>query len=78
MYWYCVVVFPQTGISTFWLWFRGYLTCLSDGEKYSKMVALKRTNYHLWKGKIKYLLFVKKMHLLIFATHKSDSMFEEY
>lgn len=41
------------------------------------MVALNGTNYHLWKGKMKDLLFVKKLHLPVFATQKPDSMFEE-
>jgi len=46
-------------------------------ESNTKMVALNGTNYHLWKGKMKDLLFVKKLHLPIFTTQKSDSMSEE-
>jgi len=41
------------------------------------MVALNGSNYHLWKGKMKDLLFVKKLHLLVFATQKPDSMSNE-
>ncbi|RDX95838.1 hypothetical protein CR513_21582, partial [Mucuna pruriens] len=33
----------------------------------NKMVSLNDTNYHLWKRKIKDLLFVKKIHLLFFV-----------
>lgn len=46
-------------------------------EANTKMVPLNGTNYHLWKDKMKDLLFVKKMHLLVFATQKSVSMSEE-
>jgi len=46
-------------------------------EANAKMVALNGTNYHLWKGKMKDLLFVKKLHLLVFTTQKLDSMSEE-
>nr|KYP56587.1 Retrovirus-related Pol polyprotein from transposon TNT 1-94 [Cajanus cajan] len=46
-------------------------------EANTKMVPLNGTNYHLWKGKMKDLLFVKKMHLPVFATQKPDSMSEE-
>ncbi|RDX88623.1 hypothetical protein CR513_29761, partial [Mucuna pruriens] len=36
----------------------------------NKMMSLNNTNYHLWKGKMKDLLFVKKIHLLVFTAHK--------
>ncbi|RDY05695.1 hypothetical protein CR513_10441, partial [Mucuna pruriens] len=38
----------------------------------NRMVNLNGTNYHLWKGKMKDLLFVKKMHLSVFATQKPE------
>ncbi|RDX67309.1 hypothetical protein CR513_53835, partial [Mucuna pruriens] len=34
----------------------------------NRMVSLNGNNYHLWKGKMKDLLFVKKMHLPVFAA----------
>ncbi|RDX94963.1 hypothetical protein CR513_22591, partial [Mucuna pruriens] len=37
----------------------------------NRMVSLNGTNYHLWKGKMKDLLFEKKMHLPVFATQDS-------
>ena len=40
----------------------------------SKMVCLNGSNYHTWKGKMKDLLFVKKMHLPVFASTKPESM----
>ncbi|RDY00407.1 hypothetical protein CR513_16428, partial [Mucuna pruriens] len=40
----------------------------------NKIVSLNDTNYHLWKGKMKYLLFVKKIHLPVFAAQKAESM----
>ena len=43
----------------------------------SKMVCLNGTNYHKWKGKMKDLLFVKKMHLPVFAMQKPESMSDE-
>nr|KYP33204.1 Retrovirus-related Pol polyprotein from transposon TNT 1-94 [Cajanus cajan] len=46
-------------------------------EANTKMIALNDTNYHLWKGKMKDLLFVKKMHLPAFTTQSSDFMSEE-
>jgi len=43
----------------------------------NRVVSLNGTNYHLWKGKMKNLLFVKKMHLPVFATQKPEFMFDE-
>ena len=43
----------------------------------SKMVCLNGSNYHIWKGKMKDLLFVKKMHLPVFASNKSQSLNDE-
>jgi len=41
-------------------------------ENTNKMVCFNDTNYHLWKGKMKDLLFVKKLHLPVFATEKPE------
>ncbi|CAJ2658024.1 unnamed protein product [Trifolium pratense] len=38
-----------------------------------KMVLLNGSNYHLWKGKMKDLLFVKKLHLPVFSSAKPNS-----
>ncbi|RDX87092.1 hypothetical protein CR513_31474, partial [Mucuna pruriens] len=43
----------------------------------NRMMSLNGTNYHLWKGKMKDLLFVKKMHLPVFAAQKPESMSDE-
>ncbi|KAF3652829.1 hypothetical protein FXO38_15906 [Capsicum annuum] len=43
----------------------------------SKMVYLNGSNCHTWKGKMKDLLFVKKMHLPVFASTKPESMTNE-
>ncbi|RDX95656.1 hypothetical protein CR513_21792, partial [Mucuna pruriens] len=43
----------------------------------NRMVILNGTNYHLWKGKMKDLLIVKKMHLPVFAAQKPKSMSDE-
>ncbi|RDX97304.1 hypothetical protein CR513_19938, partial [Mucuna pruriens] len=43
----------------------------------NRMMNLNGANYHLWKGKMKDLLFVKKMHLPIFAAQKPKSMSDE-
>lgn len=40
----------------------------------SKMGCLNGSNNHTWKGKIKYLLFVKRMDLPMFASNKPESM----
>ncbi|RDX69692.1 hypothetical protein CR513_51161, partial [Mucuna pruriens] len=40
----------------------------------NRMMSLNGINYHLWKAKMKDLLFVKKMHLSVFATQKLESM----
>jgi len=37
-------------------------------EANAKMVALNGTNYHLWNGKMKDLLIVKKLNLPVFTT----------
>ncbi|CAJ2645756.1 unnamed protein product [Trifolium pratense] len=42
-----------------------------------KMVLLNGSNYHLWKGKMKDLLFVKKLHLPVFSSAKPNSMSDE-
>ena len=39
-----------------------------------KMVLLNGSNYHLWKGEMKDLLFVKKLNLSVFSSVKPDSM----
>jgi len=38
----------------------------------NKMVYLNDINYHLWKGKMEDLLFVKKFHIPVFATEKPE------
>lgn len=43
----------------------------------NRMVSLNGTNYHMWKGKMKDLLFVKNMHLPVFAAQKPDSKSDE-
>ncbi|RDX93850.1 hypothetical protein CR513_23834, partial [Mucuna pruriens] len=43
----------------------------------NRMMSLNDTNYHLCKGKMKDLLFGKKMHLPIFAAQKPESMSDE-
>ena len=43
----------------------------------SKMVCLTGSNYHIWKDKMKDLLFVKKMHLPVFASNKPQSLNDE-
>ena len=40
----------------------------------AKMVCLNGLNYQKWRVKMKDLLFVKKMHLLVFATEKPDGV----
>ena len=37
-----------------------------------KMVLLNGSNYHLWKGNMKDLLFVKKLHLSVFSSAKPN------
>ncbi|RDY06570.1 hypothetical protein CR513_09415, partial [Mucuna pruriens] len=46
------------------------LARIIEGNK-SRMVSMNGTNYHLWKGKVKDLLFLKKMHLLIESLYIS-------
>ncbi|RDX73046.1 hypothetical protein CR513_47390, partial [Mucuna pruriens] len=59
------------------LWFEGFLLDRIMEGNTNRMESLNGTNYHLWKGKTKDLLFVKKMHLPIFAVQKSKSMFDK-
>ncbi|RDX90379.1 hypothetical protein CR513_27759, partial [Mucuna pruriens] len=40
----------------------------------NRMVSPNGTNYYLWKGKMKDLLFVKKMHLPVFVAQKPESI----
>jgi len=46
-------------------------------ETNTKMVILNGKNYYLLKDKMKYLLFVKILHLSVFATQKLDFMSHE-
>lgn len=51
------------------------MTYLNDGGNYEyQMGTLKGTNHHLWMGKIKDFLFVKKMHLPIFCSKKLENL----
>nr|AAV88069.1 hypothetical retrotransposon [Ipomoea batatas] len=43
----------------------------------SNMVRLNGRNYHIWKAKMKDLLFVKKLHLPVFASAKPENMSDE-
>ncbi|KAH7572354.1 hypothetical protein JRO89_XS04G0242500 [Xanthoceras sorbifolium] len=45
--------------------------------KFSKMISLNGTNYHIWRNKMKDLLFVTKMHLLVFTNIKPDGKTDE-
>ena len=43
----------------------------------NRKISMKGSNYHLWKGKMKDLLFVRNMHLPAFATKKPGSKSDE-
>ena len=43
----------------------------------SRMINLNGTNYQLWSSKMKDLLFVKSLHLPIFASTKPESKSDE-
>nr|QIA97933.1 hypothetical protein AP_R.00g000310-v1.0.a3 [Amaranthus palmeri] len=43
----------------------------------SRMISLNGTNNHLWKPKMKDLLYVKSWHLPVFTTQKPDGKSEE-
>ena len=45
--------------------------------KNSKMVSLNDISYHIWRNKMKDLLFVMKLHLLVFATTKPNGKTDE-
>ncbi|KAH7568362.1 hypothetical protein JRO89_XS07G0281800 [Xanthoceras sorbifolium] len=45
--------------------------------KFSKMISLNGTNYHIWRNKMKDLLFVTKLHLPVFTTVKPDGKTDE-
>ena len=40
--------------------------------KTGKMINLNGMNYHIWRNKMKDLLFVTKMHLPVFSTTKPE------
>ena len=42
-----------------------------------KMVCLNGRNYNIWKIYMKDLLFVKKMHVLVFSAHKPENVTDE-
>ncbi|KAG6407327.1 hypothetical protein SASPL_130316 [Salvia splendens] len=43
----------------------------------SKMVSLNGMHYHIWKGKMKDLLFVRSLHQLVFASEKPQTKNDE-
>ena len=43
----------------------------------SKMVCMNGRNYNIRKSKMKDLLFVKKMNLSVFSTHKPENVTDE-
>ena len=43
----------------------------------NKMILLNGSNYHIWKGKMKDMLFVKSLHLPVFGSEKPDSKSDE-
>ena len=43
----------------------------------SKMISLNVMNYHIWKGKMKDLLFVRSLHQPVFASKKPQSKNDE-
>ncbi|RDX92481.1 hypothetical protein CR513_25386, partial [Mucuna pruriens] len=56
---------------------RGNFEACCEIGNTNRMTSLNGTKYPLWKGKMKDLLFVKKMHLPIFAVQKPESMSNE-
>lgn len=50
---------------------------MMESDTKMKMLFLNSSNYHLWKGNMKDLLFVKKLHLPIFSSAKSNSVSDE-
>jgi len=46
-------------------------------SNYGKMISLNGTNYHKWRGKMKDLLLVKRLHLPVFTTQKPENKSDE-
>jgi len=44
---------------------------------YGKIISLNWTNYHKWREKMKDVLFIKILHLHVFATQKPENKFDE-
>jgi hypothetical protein len=42
-----------------------------------RMVSLNGSNYHIWKGKMEDLLYVKQFHLPVFASEKLENKYDE-
>jgi len=40
---------------------------------YDKMISLNGTNYYKWRGKMKDLLLVKRLHFSVFTTQKLEN-----
>jgi hypothetical protein len=43
----------------------------------SRMVSLNGSNYHIWKGKMEDLLYVKQFHLPVFMSEKPENKSDE-
>jgi hypothetical protein len=43
----------------------------------SKIICLDGTNYHKWKGNMRDLLVVKRLHLTVFVVSKPESKSDE-
>ena len=46
-------------------------------ENMSRMISLNGANYHLWKGKMEDLLFVKEFHVPVFEENKPEKKTDE-
>uniref|UniRef100_A0A0D3B4B8 Tr-type G domain-containing protein n=1 Tax=Brassica oleracea var. oleracea TaxID=109376 RepID=A0A0D3B4B8_BRAOL len=46
-------------------------------ENMSRMISLNGANYHLWKGKMEDLLFVKEFHVPVFEEQKPEKKTDE-
>ena len=47
--------------------------CRTMESNTSRMITLNGSNYHVWKGKMEELLYVKDYYLQVFASEKLEN-----
>ena len=72
-FWLCIVyVYPIKVVLERWFEII-YALCRTMESNTSRMITLNGSNYHVWKGNMEDLLYVKNYYLPVFASEKPEN-----